>query len=159
MLVNLPEYDLVLSGKNETEYGKTKLAETISKLKLENRVHITGKVSDTDKQYYLKNCTAFVFPSLREGFGIPPIEAMRFGKPVFMSNNTSLPEIGGNHAFYWDNYNPDDMAKVVKEGLQKFNTNNVELSKAYETHAKSFDWKKAASEYLEVYRTVLKNNQ
>ena len=60
---------------------------------LQDRVICTGKISEFDKQYYLKHCTAFVFPSLREGFGIPPIEAMRFGKPVFISNNTSLPEV------------------------------------------------------------------
>ena len=155
MLQHLPQYNLVLSGKNETDYGKNILNTTIKNLNLEKRVYITGKVSEIDKQFYLKNCTAFVFPSLREGFGIPPIEAMRFGKPVFLSNNTSLPEIGGKHAFYWDNYDPKYMASIVKDGLKSYNKNKTDLSENYKSHAKSFSWEKAAIKYLDVYRTVL----
>lgn len=158
MLEYLPEFNLVLSGKNETQYAKTILASTIKKLKLENRIIITGKISDNDKHYYLKNCTAFVFPSLREGFGIPPIEAMRFGKPTFISNNTSLPEIGGEYAFYWDNYEPKKMADVLNNGLIKFNSDIEYYSKIYTEHAKTFDWDKAASDYIDVYRTVLNIN-
>jgi glycosyltransferase involved in cell wall biosynthesis len=155
MLQFLPEFHLILSGKNETEYAKTTLVDTIKELNLENRVHITGKISDIDKQYYLQNCTAFVFPSLREGFGIPPIEAMRFGKPVFLSNNTSLPEIGGEHAFYWDHYEPEYMAQILKSGLNTYTANKNELSEKYIAHAQSFDWKEAAKQYLEVYRSLL----
>ena len=155
MLLYLPDFDLVLSGKNDTEYANTTLANTIAHLNLTDRVIITGKISDIDKQYYLKHCKAFVFPSLREGFGIPPIEAMRFGKPVFLSNNTSLPEIGGKHAFYWDNYNANYMAEVVTKGLNLFHKNQDVLSKAYIEHAKGFDWEKAAEKYIDAYRTVL----
>lgn len=158
MLQYLPNFNLILSGKNTTEYANTTLANTITSLNLEHRVHITGKISDLDKHYYLKHCTAFVFPSLREGFGIPPIEAMRFGKPVFLSNNTSLPEIGGKHAFYWDNYDPNYMADIVTKGLDVFQKNQDMLSKAYIEHAKGFDWKKAAQSYIDVYRTLVKPN-
>lgn len=156
MLEFIPEYDLVLSGNNDTEYSNGTLQKTIATLKLENRVFITGKVSETDKQYYMQNCDAFVFPSLREGFGIPPIEAMRFGKPVFLSNNTSLPEIGGAHAFYWDNYEPDYMAKVVINGLNTYEKDKKSLSKNYIKHAQSFDWNKTAEKYIEVYKSILK---
>ena len=103
----------------------------------------------------MKNCAAFVFPSLREGFGIPPIEAMRFGKPVFLSNNTSLPEVGGEHAFYWDNYSPDYMAQVLENGLNTFYQNKGVLSKNYINHAKSFNWNMAALEYLKVYNSII----
>lgn len=155
MLEFLPEYHLVLSGKNSTEYANNTLFNTIKHLKLENRVIITGKISDLDKQYYLNNCAAFVFPSLREGFGIPPIEAMRFGKPVFLSNNTSLPEIGGNLAFYWDSFDADKMAKVVLNGMSTYEKDKTNLSKKYIKHAKSFDWDAAAKQYIEVYRSIL----
>lgn len=156
MLEFLPEYDLVLSGNNKTAYAKDTLQKIISELELENRVFITGKISETDKQYYLQNCDAFVFPSLREGFGIPPIEAMRFGKPVFLSNNTSLPEVGEKHAFYWDNYEPDYMAKVVINGLNTYEKDKKRLSKNYIKHAQSFDWNKTAKKYIEVYKSILK---
>jgi glycosyltransferase involved in cell wall biosynthesis len=154
MLQHLPDFDLVLSGNNNTTYANGKLNSTIAQLGLKNRVIITGKISDLDKQYYLQNCSAFVFPSLREGFGIPPIEAMRFGKPVFLSNNTSLPEIGGKDAFFWDHYDSEYMAKIVNEGLSTYNANKEELSKKYSLHAQSFNWDDVAKQYAEVYRSL-----
>lgn len=155
MLALLPDYNLVLSGNNSTEYASGKLAETIKKHKLESRVIITGKIDDLDKQYYLQNCSAFVFPSLREGFGIPPIEAMRFGKPVFLSNNTSLPEIGGEYAFYWENYDAKHMADIFEKGMDIFETNKDIYTKAYIERANSFNWDSSALEYAEVYRSIL----
>ncbi|WP_299209449.1 glycosyltransferase family 1 protein [uncultured Dokdonia sp.] len=154
MLALVPEYKLVLSGNSNTTYAKIALQEAIDKHQLQDRIIITGKISEFDKQYYLKHCTAFVFPSLREGFGIPPIEAMRFGKPVFISNNTSLPEVGGTHAFYWDHYDPEYMATVLKEGLAEYFKNENTLSKTYITHAQQFSWAKAAQQYIDVYRSL-----
>jgi len=159
MLALFPEHNLVLAGNNNTGYSKSVLEETITKLNLNDRVLLTGKISETEKQYYLQNCEAFLFPSLREGFGIPPIEAMRFGKPVFISNNTSLPEVGGKHAFYWDHYEPKYMADVVKKGLAVFNKNKTILSENYINHAKSFCWENAAKAYIEVYKDVLQNEK
>lgn len=155
MLPFLPNHHLVLSGNSNTDYAKSVLGDRIKKLDLEDRVCITGKISEQDKHFYLKNCEAFLFPSLREGFGIPPIEAMRFGKPVFLSNSTSLPEIGGENAFYWENYEPEYMAFVVKEGLRCFQENQKEMSSKYIAHAKSFDWDLAATQYIEVYKSLL----
>lgn len=155
MLVHLPEFNLILSGNNNKEYAQNKLQNTIEQLKMQNRVIITGKISELDKLYYLKNCEAFVFPSLREGFGIPAIEAMRFGKPVFLSNNTSLPEIGGEHAFYWDHYDPSYMAQILTKGLNTFNENSAALSQKYIKRAESFSWNQAAKQYLKVYENIL----
>lgn len=155
MLVHLPQYDLVLSGNNKTDDANA-IFEEIERQNLKNRVYITGKINDTEKQYYLKNCTAFVFPSLREGFGIPPIEAMRFGKPVFISNNTSLPEIGGEHAFYWDHYEPKYMATILEEGLEKYNANSAFYKNWYIERSKYFNWNRTAKEYLKVYHKLLK---
>lgn len=159
MLVHLKDYNLVLSGNNNTKYTQEVLLPTIEKLNLSNRVIVTGKISDLDKQYYLQNCEAFVFPSLREGFGIPPIEAMRFGKPVFLSNNTSLPEVGGENAFYWDNYDAEYMAKTVTDGLEKFSLNKDELEQKLIDRATSFNWDAAALKYIDVYNSVIKANK
>jgi glycosyltransferase involved in cell wall biosynthesis len=154
MLKELPEYDLVISGNQNTDYAKQELTECIKSNNLEKRVILTGKINDIEKQYYLKNCAAFVFPSLREGFGIPPIEAMRFGKPVFLSNNTSLPEIGGKYAFYWDHYKPNYMADVFTKGMLAYQSKKDWYSERYIERAKSFDWNKAAKQYIEVYRSL-----
>lgn len=154
MLRFLPDYHLVLSGSNHSLYAD-ELRSLVSKYKLDNRVLLTGKVADTEKKFYLKHCEAFVFPSLREGFGIPPIEAMRFGKPVFISNNTSLPEIGGNHSFYWDEFDPEYMAETLKTGMAKFKNNQSFYENWLVERAKSFNWNNTAKWYLKVYQKIL----
>ena len=153
MLPFLPDFDLVLAGNSDKSYTE-EIKATIIKLKLEGRVHITGKISESAKKYYLKNCAAFVFPSLREGFGIPPIEAMRYGKPVFLSNNTSLPEVGGENAFYWDHYNPEYMVKTFLNGM-KIAQNDPNFATKVTAHATSFNWETTAKQYLDVYKSLL----
>jgi len=154
MLKFLPQYDLVLAGDNNTEY-KEELLKLIAKSGLEDHIHFIGRVTDTEKQYYYKNCEALVFPSLREGFGIPPIEAMTFGKPVFLSNRTSLPEVGGEHAFYWDHFEPKYMADVLNNGLKMYHQNVSFYRDWYINQASNFNWQKAAKSYLNVYRNIL----
>ncbi|RMA58562.1 glycosyltransferase family 4 protein [Ulvibacter antarcticus] len=154
MMQFLPDYDLILAGDNNSLYAD-KLTAFVKNNGLKNRVFQTGKIKDLEKQFYLQHCTAFVFPSHREGFGIPPIEAMRFGKPVFISNNTSLPEIGGEHSFYWDHYEPQYMADTLKLGMARFRNAQDFYEKWYVDRAKSFSWEKTAKEYLEVYRKLL----
>ncbi|WP_127845097.1 glycosyltransferase family 4 protein [Psychroflexus aestuariivivens] len=155
LIKEIPEYQLIIAGKNSTKTGED-ILNLIKKEGLEHRVHIPGIVSDQAKQYYYKHCSAFLFPSLREGFGLPVIEAMRFKKPVFISNNTSLPEIGGELAFYWNNYDPIYMAKVFEEGMEKFLENKSVFENKLLTHSQQFSWKKAAESYCQVYNELLK---
>ncbi len=155
MLPFLPDFNLVIAGKNSTAEAAS-LQALISKLGLGNRILVPGKISETDKMYLYQNCEAFVFPSLREGFGLPVIEAMRFGKPVFISNNTSLPEIGGDIANYWDHYDPEYMANSITEGLHKFAANQVENAAKLMERAGTFSWDAAAIEYYKVYQSLLK---
>lgn len=152
MMINeLPDYNLIISGSNENTYGN-KIKNLIKELKLEKRVFLTGRVSETEKQFYLKNCDAFFFPSVGEGFGLPPIEAMRFGKPVFLANRTSLPEVGGEIAFYWDNFDPIEMKEKLIDGLNKFSEKPDWYREKLIERAKIFNWINAAEAYLECYR-------
>lgn len=157
MLNHLPDINLIISGKNTTAYAD-KVRSEIRKYKLEDRVFLTGKISEMDKLYYMQNCLAFVFPSLREGFGIPPIEAMRFGKPVFSSNKTSLPEICGDQAFYWDNFDAEYMATIFKKGMNTFESQRELNIAAAIKRATSYNWNNAAESYIKVYRQIMNNN-
>ncbi|WP_442845221.1 glycosyltransferase family 4 protein [Leeuwenhoekiella sp. H156] len=152
MLKHLPDFELIIAGNSDRPYTE-KIKKTIAENKLENRVHIPGKISETEKKYHLKNCAAFVFPSLKEGFGIPVIEALSYGTAVITSNNTSLPEVGSTYATYWEHYEPKYMAEKVLEAMNRFN--NKELVEKSITHANSFSWKNTAEQYLNVYNNIL----
>lgn len=154
MIRLVPEYNLIISGNNEKAYGQ-RIKELIQHHQLEDQVFLTGKVDDLAKQFYLKNCTAFVFPSVQEGFGLPPIEAMRFGKPVFLAQRTSLPEIGGEAAYYWTNFDPEMMKNRLIEGLEDFKRDQNEKEKALKARGTFFSWEKAAQQYAAVYASLL----
>lgn len=154
MIALMPDVNLILSGNDEQEYG-TVIKEYIKQHNLEKKVFLTGKVGNTAKQFYMKNCLAFAFPSIREGFGLPPIEAMKFGKPVFLSTLTSLPEIGGEAAYYWESFDPEYMKQKLYEGLNDFENNRQERQAILLERADFFDWNKSAAEYLSVYRQML----
>ena len=154
MLPYINDINLVIAGEMKSEYAEI-LKQKIQTYKLENRVFLVGPISESDKIFYYKNCLAFAFPSLREGFGLPVLEAMTFGKPVFLSNKTSLPEIGGKDAFYWENFEPEYMAKVFNEGMTKFHNDKKTYISAYKNRAKQFTWENAAKEYMNVYKSIL----
>lgn len=148
------DLSLVIAGEMNTPYTET-LKQKIALYQLENRVFLLGKISETEKIYYYQNCLAFAFPSLREGFRLPVLEAMTFGKPVFLSNKTSLPEIGGKHAFCWNNFDPVYMAKIFLDGMDTFLQNKEMYASAYKKRAQKFTWENAAKEYTCVYKSIL----
>jgi glycosyltransferase involved in cell wall biosynthesis len=110
-------------------------------------------ITDAQKAWAFARCAGFLFPSLTEGFGLPPLEAMHFGKPVFLSRLTSLPEVGGDAAYYFDDWSPAAMRSVVEAGLQDgAHTTRIEQVKQ---HAAKFDWDAAAAAYLALYKRLL----
>ena len=123
--------------------------------KVADRIHITGPVSEAAKDWYMRNCRAFVFPSLAEGFGLPVIEAMTYGKPVFLSRRTSLPEIGGDKAFYFnEEFDPDGMKKEFSEGMALYDSGVVSKEDII-AHARRFSWDNAAGQYVQIYKSLL----
>jgi glycosyltransferase involved in cell wall biosynthesis len=145
------DYELIVAGKI-TAYQE-KILEEAAKYNCTNRVIIPGLISDEDKAWYYKNCEAFLFPSIAEGFGLPVIEAMHFGKPVFLSKLTSLPEVGGDAAWYFDSFEPKSMQATFIKGLEEYMANDMEPS--IMKHAAKFDWAKTAEQYLELYDECL----
>lgn len=149
------EYTLILAGNNENSYGQ-EIKDLIQKYHLENRVLLTGKISEQSKQYYFEHAKALLLPSIQEGFGLPVVEAMHFGKPVFLSWLTSLPEVGGTEAFYWDNFDPEEMKNTVVEGLAHFYEDEEVNARKMQDRASMFSWENAAKEYLDIYESLVK---
>ena len=145
------DFELVISGR-ETPH-KERIIEEAQKYNCLTRVHITGPISDDDKAWYYKNCSAFLFPSVAEGFGLPVIEAMHFGKPAFLSKFTSLPEVGGDAAYYFDSFEPESMQKVFYNGMKDFEERNRNQEMILQ--AEKFSWDIAASQYLSLYQECI----
>jgi len=154
MMQHLDDFKLVIAGNYDRPYAE-EVRKTINNLNLNDRVFLPGKISEEEKQYHLKNCTALLFPSLMEGFGLPPIEAMTFGTPVFLANTTSLPEIGGEYAFFWKDFDPKNMAQELMDGLSTFKNNKELYQLKLKEQAAKFNWDKAAKQYIEVYKSIL----
>lgn len=146
------DYELIVAGKNDKNYVD-KILEIAKSFNVQDRVKIVGTVSYQDKCWYLKNCTAFMFPSLAEGFGIPVIEAMYFGKPAFLSSLTSLPEVGGKYAYFFENFDIDHMRQIFKDGMNDYIVND--RVEAIKEHASFFSWDRCAGDYYNVYKKVL----
>lgn len=142
---------LIFIGKCSKE-KENEIFNLAKKHNVEDRVIIKGIVTENDKKELYSNANALVHPSLAEGFGLPVLEAMAFGVPVIISNKTSLPEVGGDAAHYWNHYEPEYMAKVVNEALTEFKASPDKKIKELTQQANKFSWNKAAEQYLEVYR-------
>ena len=151
LLVN-NDWQLIISGNLDDAAYQKKIVAEAEKYKVLDRIVFTGPISENDKQWYYQNCEAFVFPSLAEGFGLPVIEAMHFGKPVILSTCTSLPEIGGPHAYYFQDFEPINMQQTLSNSLVHYQQEQPQNTiKAW---ANKFNWQTAAKQYLNLYRSL-----
>ena len=146
--------DLVLVSSEKKEPYATEVMNTIRLLGLENRVHFFSNISENEKYALLQHCEALCQPSLAEGFGIPPIEAMAFGKPIFLSTYTSLPEIGGDVAFYFESFNPQAMAHTIEQGLKTYYNPTLNYPSRLKERAHQFSYLTMAKEYINLYKRV-----
>ena len=151
--INQPELNLVIAGPADKSY-RQEILQLAEKHRVSKQVILPGGVNDAEKNWLFKNCKAFVFPSLFEGFGRPIVEALSFGKPVFSSNKTSLPEVGGEHCFYWNDFHPDSMAETYLQGIEEFHQEpeRIENQKKWVTQ---FTWDKTISSYKQLYTGLL----
>ncbi|MEI9911174.1 MAG: glycosyltransferase [Bacteroidota bacterium] len=145
-------YELVIAGLNHFDYAK-KVMEEARRWQVEDRVKLIGAIDEKNKYWYYRHCEAFMFPSVAEGFGFPPLEAMHFGKPVFLSDRTSLPEVGGDAAYYFSDFDPRAMRSVFEKGMNDFKNHN--RIPAIKRQASLFNWNKTAGEYLDIYRKLI----
>lgn len=104
--------DLVFTGALDD--AQRDLRQKVRRMGLEHRVHFLGYLPDDQLIAVWQGCSFLVFPSLYEGFGIPVLEAMQFGKPVLCSNVTSLPEVAGEAALYFDPRKPAEIVQCLE---------------------------------------------
>jgi glycosyltransferase involved in cell wall biosynthesis len=112
---------------------------------------LTGYVSDEDLPAFYRAARAFVYPSLFEGFGIPPLEAMACGTPVITSNTSSLPEVAGDAALLIDPYNEQDLANALISIVNDEKLRALLRERGF-VQSKKFTWRNAAEKTLQLYR-------
>ena len=150
-----PNLQLIIAGVADDSNYLKKIETFFNENGLFNGFKFVGQITEQEKAWYYHNCEAFIFTSLSEGFGLPVIEAMSAGKPVFLSRLTALPEIGGDEAYYFDNFESTSMCRLFNKGMNHFNQNREENSKRNILRAKEFSWEKAASEYINLYNQLI----
>lgn len=148
---NNPNIKLVMTGKIDPFYSE--ITEKIKELKLEKDIICTDFVSDKQLIDLISGATAYIFPSLYEGFGLPILEAFACKTPVVCSNTSSLPEIAGpGNALFFDPQNIEEMANKINEII-----NNHELQTALKMagakRVEDFSWDNMAIETLNIYNS------
>ncbi|WP_321372796.1 glycosyltransferase family 1 protein [uncultured Draconibacterium sp.] len=117
-------------------------------------IHLTGYVVNTDLPAIINQCKVFLYPSLRESFGIPILEGMACGVPVITSNTSSMPEIAGDAAYIVNPKNSDEIVQGIKSILAD-NKLRTKLIESGLERAKNFSWKAMAENNLKLYKEVV----
>jgi len=143
------KYQLVLVGKENFFY--TKLKNTV--LPHYKNVIYTGFVGDDDLAPLYKGSTLYVFPSLYEGFGLPPLEAMAQGIPVVSSNKSCLPEVLQDAALYFEPEKPEEMADTIYKGISD-EAVRAELKEKAQRLLPRYSWEDLAHQTSHIYKMV-----
>jgi glycosyltransferase involved in cell wall biosynthesis len=138
------DYDRVELDKLLAEIGDNTLI---------NRIVLTGYVVNTDLPSIYGQCEVFLYPSLRESFGIPMLEAMACGVPVITSNTSSMPEVAGDAAFIIDPFKHEEITKALIRLTSDQHFRNDLVGKGFLQAAK-FSWKAMAENVLAIYREI-----
>lgn len=149
------DHKLVMLDYDQKELEK--ILASIGDEKLIDSIVLTGYVVNTDLPAIYCQSQAFLYPSLRESFGIPMLEAMSCAVPVITSNTSSMPEVAGDAAMIINPYKPEEITTAMitlmnNEGLKQ------ELIKAGKQQAAKFSWKAMAEDVLKIYAEVQQNN-
>ena len=143
---------LVIGGKKGWLYDE--IFATVRELGMEHEVHFPGFVDDADLPALYSGAEFFAYPSLYEGFGLPVLEALACGTPVLTSDNSCLPEAGGDGALYIE----AESVESIAEGITRLATLpdlRARLSAAGVVHARSFSWERSLDQLLGAYERAL----
>ncbi|WP_392486192.1 glycosyltransferase family 4 protein [Haloimpatiens sp. FM7315] len=146
------DYYLVILGSYRAE-GKP-LMKLCEDLNMTEHILFTGFIEDKFLPVFYNACSVFVYPSLYEGFGLPPLEAFSCGTPVITSNTTSIPEVTSKNAVLINPLDTYDLCNALTKVLNNENYQK-ELSLMGLKRAKDFSWEKTAHKTLSVYEKIL----
>ena len=141
-------HKLVIAGRKGWQYDS--IFKKVNSLGLNDDVIFTGYVDAADSPVLIKGAAAFVFPSIYEGFGMPPLEAMACGTPVITSNVASLPEVVGDAALMVDPFSVEAIAGAMERIISDIHLRS-ELSQKGLERASSFSWDHSVRIISEVY--------
>ncbi len=128
--------------------------ERIASLKLGSSVSVVPKADDATLAHAYRDAALFIYPSLYEGFGFPPLEAMSMGCPVLVNRTSSLPEVCGDAAFYFEASGADELSASLVATLGD-SQGLARKRQTGEQQVKLYDWRRSAHSTLDVYRTLL----
>ena len=144
---------LVLAGRRG--WNCDEIYELAESSRYKQDILMPGFVTDEERSWLLGHASAFLYPSVYEGFGIPVLEAFAYGLPVITARNSSLPEVGGEGAFYIGK--SDDtasLADLMKAVLELSDEERASMHKEQEKMLESFSWKRNADEMMKILRKV-----
>lgn len=150
-----PESTLRLVCTGAPDQRMASCLEAVRRMKLDPWILFPGFLSKEDFTALLSSCKAMIFPSLYEGFGMPVLEAMAFGKPVLCSNVTSLPEVAGEAALYFDPKKPNTILSAIERIFQEPELPHQLISRGYERIASYGNGEQMACEYLQVFKEAM----
>ena len=150
---NQRAYKLVMLDYEENALQK--ILNEIGHPEIREDIHLTGYVKNADLPAIINQCKVFLYPSLRESFGIPILEGMACDVPVITSNTSSMPEIAGDAAAIVDPYKPEEITGAIEKILSDDSYKNMLCKKGLE-RVKQFTWKNMAYKYKRLYEEVYK---
>lgn len=151
----LKQMPLVIVGKKEGFLTPDlTLSSLLKNPRLNKYVHFLGFVDDEDLDSVYSAASLFVFPSLYEGFGFPPLEAMQNYISILCSDATSLPEVCGNAVEYFDAQNPSDLYDKIDAFLKKPRLSD-QLKSRYDLHLAKFSWEICAKKYFDIFESLI----
>jgi glycosyltransferase involved in cell wall biosynthesis len=146
------EYQLLLVGANKDDGNSLK--QLITNVNMDSKIKFTGFVPEEVLPIFYNTCDVFVYPSLYEGFGLPPLEAMSCGTPVITSNISSIPEVVGDGGILIDPFNTESLKNALKDILNN-DCKRRELGLKALERASHFSWKNTTKKTIEVYEKIL----
>ena len=145
---------LIVTGIRSQEILAKHMRE-IERLKITSDVSVLGYLNEDDLVSLYNGARVFVYPSLKEGFGFPPLEAMACGVPVAASNAASIPEVVGEAALLFDGENIENMSDVLFKTLTDKETRSQLIAKGF-GRVRQFTWEKTARETIAIYKEFSK---